>query len=225
VCMAEDIAFLQTHISSDLQGRSSVNEKQFRNVSIITNLNSQKDEINQLGSKRFAAKTNQQLQHFFSVDMIPSKEPKDKHRGRKDFVNKKHTVKNGSIPAKIQQALWEQPTCANTKLIPGKLSVCIGMPIMIHNNAATEMCITKGQEAVVYSWDCHQGINHTEILDTLFVQLVDPPLPIKLDGLLLDDTSIMVSRNQVEALPNFAMTDYVSQGKMCLHNVIDLSQC
>ena len=142
-------------------------------------------------------------------------------------MGKKHAVKNGSIPANIQQALWEQPTCANTKLIPGKLSVCVGMPIMIHNNAATEMCITKGQEAVVYSWDCHQGINGTEILDTLFVQLVDLPSPIKLDGLpqnvvpltrttvttncrLPDDTSITVSRNQVEALPNFAMMDYAS---------------
>ena len=241
-CMAKDIAFLKTCISSNLQGRSSVNEKQFRNVSIITNLNSQKDEINQLGSERFAAETNQQLQHFFSVDMIPSKEPEDEHRGRKDFVGKKHAVKNGSIPANIQQALWEQPTCANTKLIPGKLSVCVGMPIMIHNNAATEMCITKGQEAVVYPWDCHQGVNGTEILDTLFVQLVDLPSPIKLDGLpqnvvpltrttvttncrLPDDTSITISRNQVEALPNFAMTDYASQGKTRPYNVVDLSQC
>lgn len=72
-CTAEDIAFLKTRISSDL--------------------NSQKDEINQLGSERFAAETNQQLRHFFSVDMIPSKEPEDEHRGRKDFVGKKHGVR------------------------------------------------------------------------------------------------------------------------------------
>lgn len=45
-CTPADIAFLRTHISSELPGRSSVNEKCFRNVSIITNLNSQKDEIN-----------------------------------------------------------------------------------------------------------------------------------------------------------------------------------
>ena len=37
--------------------------------------------------------------------------------------------KHGLIPVEIQNALWEQPTCANTKLIPGKLSICIGMPV------------------------------------------------------------------------------------------------
>jgi hypothetical protein len=39
---AEDIAFLKSRISSGLQGRYSVNEKQFRNVSIVTNLDSRK---------------------------------------------------------------------------------------------------------------------------------------------------------------------------------------
>ena len=56
-CTPSDIAFLKTRISSELPGRASVNQKEFRNVSIITNLNSQKDEINQLGSIRFAAET------------------------------------------------------------------------------------------------------------------------------------------------------------------------
>ena len=56
-CTPSDIAFLKTRISSELPGRASVNQKEFRNVSIITNLNSQKDEINRLGSIRFAAET------------------------------------------------------------------------------------------------------------------------------------------------------------------------
>lgn len=34
-----------------------------------------------------------------------------------------------------------------------------------------------------------------------------------------------VSRNQIEALPNFAMMDYASQGKTRPFNVVDLSQC
>jgi len=42
---------------------------------------------------------------------------------------------------------------------------------------------------------------------------------------LTDDTSISVSRSQVEALPNFAMTDYASQGKTRPFNVVDLTQC
>ena len=30
---------------------------------------------------------------------------------------------------------------------------------MIHNNAATEMCITKGQEAIVYGWRSHKSLS------------------------------------------------------------------
>ena len=113
---------------------------------------------------------------------------------------------------------------------------------MICNNAATEMCITKGQEAIVYAWNSHKGWNDKDVLDTLFVQLVNPTTPVNLDGLPLnvvpltrtsvttscrlpDDTSITVSRNQVEALPDFAMTDYASQGKTHPFNVVDLTEC
>jgi hypothetical protein len=235
-CTPADIAFLRTLMSSEIPGRSSVNEKQFRNASIITNLNSQKDEINRLGSQRFATETGQNLTHLFSIDTVSSNQQK------KNFITrKKCSIKHNPIPEKIQQALWEQPTCANTKLIPGKLSICLGMPIMIQNNAATEMCITKGQEAIVHAWDSHKTPEGRDVLDTLFVKLTNPPTPVKLDGLLLnvipltrtcvttscqlpDDTSLMVSRSQVEALLNFAMTDYASQGKTRPDNVVDLSQ-
>jgi len=112
---------------------------------------------------------------------------------------------------------------------------------MIHNSAATELCITKGQEAFVYRWDCQKGPSGKDVLNTLFVKLANPPCPIKLDGLPLNvlpptrmavttscklpnNSSIAVTRCQIKALPNFAMTDYASQGKMCLYNVVDLSQ-
>ena len=101
-------------------------------------------------------------------------------------MGQKHTVKHGSIPETIQQALWEQPTCANSKLIPGKLSICVGMPVMIRNNAATEMGITKGQEAIVYAWDSHKTADGRDVLDTLFVELSNPPVPVKLDDLPLN---------------------------------------
>jgi Helitron helicase-like domain at N-terminus/PIF1-like helicase len=242
-CTPADIAFLRTLISSEMPGRSSVNEKQFRNVSIITNLNSQKDEINRLGGQRFAKETGQNLMHFFSIDTVPSSNESEGDEQKNKFTtHRKRSIKYNSIPAKIQEALWEQPTCANTKLIPGKLSICLGMPIMIRNNAATEMCITKGQEAIVHAWDSHKAADGRDVLDTLFVELTNPPTPVKLDGLPLnvipltrtsvttscrlpDDTSLTVSRSQVEALPNFAMTDYASQGKTRPYNVVDLSQC
>jgi uncharacterized protein DUF6570/helitron helicase-like protein/PIF1-like helicase len=240
-CTSSDIAFLRSRISSELPGRRSVNEKEFRNISIITNLNSQKDEINRLGSLRFAAETGQTLTHFFSVDNVVTKEAEENEQRKRYKAGQKRSVKHGSIPPAIQNALWEQPTCANTKLIPGKLSICIGMPVMIRNNAATEMGITKGQEAIVHTWDSHKTTDGRDVLDTLFVELSNPPSPIKLDDLPLnvvpltrtsvttccrlpDDSSLTVSRSQVEVHPNFAMTDYASQGKTRPHNVVDLSQ-
>ena len=241
-CTPADIAFLRTLVSSEIPGRSSVNEKRFRNISIITNLNSQKDEINCLGSQRFATETGQNLTHFYSIDTVPSNKSEEDQQKKKFIACQKRSIKYNSIPEKIQQALWEQPTCANTKLIPGKLSICLGMPVMIRNNAATEMCITKGQEATVHAWDSHKTPEGRDVLDTLFVELTNPPTPVKLDGLpvnvvpltrtsvttscrLADDTSLTVSRSQVEALPNFSMTDYASQGKTHPDNVVDLSQC
>ena len=35
---------------------------------------------------------------------------------------------------------------------PGKLSICIGMPVMIKYNEATECCVTNGTEAEVVGW-------------------------------------------------------------------------
>jgi hypothetical protein len=112
------------------------------------------------------------------------------------------------------------------------------MPVMIRNNIATEVCIMKGQEVFVYRWQL-QLIISINTLDTLFVQLKDPLLDVKLDGLSLnvisltknsitttchlpDDSSISMSRLQPDVLPNFSMTDYTSQGKTWMDNVVDL---
>jgi hypothetical protein len=121
------------------------------------------------------------------------------------------------------------------------LSICVGMPVMIRNNAATEMGITKGQEAIVKAWDSHKSKDGKDVLNTLFVELSNPPFPVKLDDLAInvvpltrtsvttccrlpDDSSLTLSRSQIEVLPNFAMTDYASQGKTRPYNVVDLSQ-
>lgn len=151
-CTPANIAFPKSGVSSELLGHSNINERQFRNISIITNLNSQKDEINHLGSQRFASETKQTLTDFYYNDTAPTKDSDDTHGMQNKPTRKKHSINHGIIPEDVQCALWDHPACANTKLIPGKLSLCIGMPIMIRNNAATEMCITKGQEAFVYAW-------------------------------------------------------------------------
>jgi len=113
-----------------------------------------KDEINHLGVLRFAQELNQSLVDFFSIDTLHSEDIKDS-RGRKRRVRQKpcsELTEHGKIKLIIQKIVWEQPPCTNTKLIPRKLSLCVGMPVMIRNNIATELCITKGQEGFVYGW-------------------------------------------------------------------------
>jgi hypothetical protein len=51
----------------------------------------------------------------------------------------------------------------------------MGMPIMLRGNDAIELCITKGQEAVVCGWDESVGPLGQKVLDTLLVRLVKPP--------------------------------------------------
>ena len=102
----------------------------------------------------------------------------------------------------------------------------------------TTYLISIGQEAEVWGRQVVPGLQGQNVLDSLFVKLLNPPNDIKLTGLPLnvvllirnavtttcslpDDTSITISRSQVEVLPNFAMTDYASQGATGENNVVD----
>ena len=140
----------------------------------------------------------------------------------------------------MQLVLWEQPASSNCSHIPGKLSLCKGLPVLIRSNVATELCITKGQEGIVHSWIASPGLHGRLVLQTLFIQLINPPTTVNLPDLptnvvplvkstvsitcsLPDNSEISVLRTQVEVLPNFAMTDYLSQGKTRQFNVCDLN--
>ncbi|KAJ7476477.1 hypothetical protein FB451DRAFT_1033426, partial [Mycena latifolia] len=209
---------------------------EFRNVSIITARNSQKDMLNQLGARRFAADTNQDLIHFCSIDRISSRSvDRVKWKGCKQSEIKRMTKG-------LQKKLWDAAPCTTNEFIPGKLSLCIGMPVMLRANDATEMCITKGQEGAVVGWDESVGPLGQKVLDTLFVKLINPPKNIQVDGLppnvvplvrtvshvtilLEDDTLLSVLREQILALVNFGMTDYTSQGKSRVINVVELGHC
>src|SRR6267154_3348428 len=67
-CTPEDITFLKSQIAKRCSDQPKLSNKDFRNVSIITALDAQKDRINELGSVRFAAETGQTLTHFYSID-------------------------------------------------------------------------------------------------------------------------------------------------------------
>src|SRR6202790_845942 len=77
------------------------------------------------------------------------------------------------------------------------------------------------------------------VLDTLFVQLTNPPHTVKLDGLpenvvpiakmsqtiecsMKSDTIKKIEREQCCVLPNFSVTYYASQGKTRPYNPVDL---
>jgi hypothetical protein len=63
-CTLQDISFLRSRIAGRGFNQPKLADKKYRNVSIITGLNVQKDRINQLGSERFAAETGQTLLYF-----------------------------------------------------------------------------------------------------------------------------------------------------------------
>jgi hypothetical protein len=67
-CIPEDIKFLKTQIAGRGPEQPKLSDREFRNVSIITALNSQKDRINELGSTTFAAETGQTLTHCYFID-------------------------------------------------------------------------------------------------------------------------------------------------------------
>jgi len=85
----------------------------------------------------------------------------------------------------IQALLWKQPLFATEKLVADKLYLCIGMPVMIRNNSATELCITKEQEGTVGGLQSTKGPHGKLVLDTIFVKLDNLPQPVKFDKNLL----------------------------------------
>ncbi|KAH6894767.1 hypothetical protein BKA70DRAFT_1117490 [Coprinopsis sp. MPI-PUGE-AT-0042] len=236
-CTASDIAFLRSRISTTIEGFPSISDPEFRNVSIITTRNVLKDTINELGSKRFAEETGQTLHFFYSEDAKALKNQYNDNRQKKVNVNA-----DINSP-QLQNALWTQPCSCTDKLIPGRIGICVGLPVMIRNNSATEMCITKGQEGHVYSWQTTVGTKGQPMLETLFVELSNPPKKVSFKGLpenvvpilptttygvqcsLHDGSKVFINRTQVEVLPNFAMTDFSSQGKTRQFNVIDAESC
>ena len=240
-CTQDDIEFLQTRIAGKNPGQPSIAKKRFRNVSIITELNSQKDQLNKLGSLRFATENGQNLTNFYSDDELgedidPSTLSSVKKKDKKSIPSSKKY-----LSPDMQDAVWNLRHSA-TEHIPGKLSLCIGLPVMIRNNDATELCITKGQEGHIVGWKSDIGPRGQLVLETLYVKLDRPAKNINIEGLpenvvplvrikksvkctFPNGVSIPIRRSQVQVLPNFAMTVYSSQGKTRPDNVVILNSC
>jgi hypothetical protein len=134
-CTPDDLAFLRTRVVGLKNGQPSFDDPNFRSVPVITAWNSQKDKLNQLGSARFANDTGQQLTDFYSVDTLAAStsdrlDPKNRH--------KKKLPSFRYMSEAERNALSEAHPCTSEH-VAGKLSLCVGMPVMIKNNDATEL--------------------------------------------------------------------------------------
>jgi hypothetical protein len=154
-------------------------------------LNAQKDRINELGSAQFAAETGQALTHFYSIDRFgsPPDAAEKRPKGKKSKISSKH--ESNQISPALQKIIWNLPHSA-TKHFPGKLSLCIGMPVIIRNNDATELCITKGQAS--------KGPHGQDVLNTLFIKLDQPAKTVNIDGLPENVVPITRGSKNVECI-------------------------
>lgn len=146
------------------------------------------------------------------------------------------------ISPALQRTLWSLDPC-QMEHHAGVLKLCKGMPVILKQNEATEIGATNGAEGTVVGWDAHVNSAGREVLDTLFVRLCSPPIEVQLDGLPpnviplsrvsktvkcnlpVGNLAVSVDRSQICILGNFAMTDFGSQGKTKLRNVVHLKYC
>lgn len=233
-CTPADIDLLNSRVIGRGIDKSILQDVHFRNVSVITAWNAHRDSINTDASARFASETGQTLTRFYSLDSNVTR--------TKINSNGTITTTKVTMTPRLQRILWDLPPSL-TEHVAGTLDLCIGMPVILKTNEATELCATNGAEAHVVGWNSTRKVSEGESLKTLFVQLAKPPRDIQLEGLpknvvpmnaspvqvkrclLRDDSKVSLSRCQVNVLPNFAMSDYGSQGKTRPYNVVDLRNC
>ncbi|KIJ47601.1 hypothetical protein M422DRAFT_163759, partial [Sphaerobolus stellatus SS14] len=167
-CTIKDIQLLYSMVAHQNDSTHRLESKEFAQVSIITAKNRFRDKINIMGSLHFAHETNQTLTDFYSIDSLT--EVQNRKQSKKQSKNTGRKSHISIHPAK-QFALWNlHPDLSGHKA--GILSLCIGLPVMIKKNVATELGITNGAEANVVGWKSHvhkmwgKDIN---ILDVLFI--------------------------------------------------------
>ena len=200
-CTPDDIKFLRTRIAGRHPDQPNVAAKEFRNVAIICGVHSQKDQINKLGCERFAADTHQTLTSFYSIDKWGKEtDPAVKNKWGKTKAAPKLKHQSDAIEFDDQREIWKVRHGA-TDHFPGKLTLCVGMPVMIRNNDATELCITKGQEGFVVGWQSYRGPHGKRVLDTLFVELDKPPQQVQIPGLPKNVVPIIKSTKTVACVP------------------------
>lgn len=129
-CTDADINFIRTRQANNGPTGPKLTDACFRNVSIITAWNIQKDKINEIGSARFAKDTGQVLSIFHSTDRLAGGDDNNNNN------TNKHKCKNYKkkpilkLTTADKEALWNSDP-STSEHIAGQLSICVGFPIMI----------------------------------------------------------------------------------------------
>ena len=223
LCTQVDIELFDSRVCRLNDDLPHLLDPQFENVSIITALNSHRDSINALQASRFARSRDVPLFHFYSRDKFT------------------RTHGGGNLPSATQKRVWRLPPCSLPHPVAGILPLCVGMPVMIKYNEATELCVTNGAEATVVGWVADATGSKRLVLRVLFVKLSSPATPVNVPGLppnvvplvprtyylraTIGGKTISFRRSQIPILVNFGMTDYASQGRTRPFNVVDPRHC
>ena len=101
-----------------------------------------------------------------------------------------------------------------TQHLPGKPSLCIGMPVIIRNINATKLCITKGQEGHVVGWQAGKGPHGKNILDTIFIKLDQPAKTVNIDGLPENVVPITRGSKNVECIFSSDLKEYIQTSQI-----------
>jgi hypothetical protein len=218
-CTGEDLDYLESRTVTKAN-QNKLLTADFKDIPIITGRNIQRDKINLLCGEKYISEHSSKCHDFYSIDKLVS--------------SKNHNL--SLMTSSLQKQLWDIPP-VDPEHLPGRLTLCVGMPVMIKHNEATECSVTNGTDCVVVGWQS-TTVHDTRTLETLFVRLIKPKEIIQLEGLpinvvpircldrritcrLPDDSEITITRRQIPVILNFAITDYVSQGKTRSLNVID----
>ncbi|KAJ3557162.1 hypothetical protein NM688_g1617 [Phlebia brevispora] len=215
----------------------------FQHTSIITAWNAHRDAINERGTTRFAEEHGESLKFFYSKDTLVGTREISSLRQTQKQMEVLHAFRSrtNELPHSLKETLWQLPPCM-TDHIAGILPLCPNMPVMLKSNEATELCATNGAEGTVYGWDIDASDEQHPRLKTVFIRLTSPPRNIQIGDLpenvvpitavserikciLPNDTTLWIQRTQIPILPNFAMTDFASQGRTRYINPIDIRHC
>ncbi len=150
-----------------------------------------------MGALRFATEIKQPLYRFYSYDTwVSESDPADSEKkGRK----KAKAGPQQKISAEVQEEIWKLSP-KYTDNIPSVLVLCIGMPVMIKINEATELCVTNGQTGNVVGWT-YEEQDHRKYLQTLFIQLLNPIKTVRVEG--LSEDVIPMTRSTVSIAVTF----------------------